>query len=103
MNASNPADLSLKGSQDCERAMKRVLGTPPLVMFGLAYLVPLTVFTTFGVVTSMTMGHLPLAYAVTTAAMLFTALSYATLVRAIPSAGSALAYAHSAFGRKMAF
>ena len=103
MNASNPADLSLQGSQDRERAMKRVLGTPSLVMFGLAYLVPLTVFTTFGVVTSMTMGHLPLAYAVTTAAMLFTALSYATLVRAIPSAGSAFAYAQAAFGRKMGF
>lgn len=103
MNASNNADPFLQSSKGDETAMKRVLGTPSLVMFGLAYLVPLTVFTTFGVVTSITMGHLPLAYAVTTAAMLFTALSYATLVRAIPSAGSAFAYAQAAFGRKMGF
>src|SRR6185503_18174535 len=59
--------------------LDRVFGTASLVMFGLAYLVPLTVFTTFGAVTRMTEGHLPLAYIVTTVAMLFTAFSYASL------------------------
>jgi putrescine importer len=83
--------------------LDRVFGTASLVMFGLAYLVPLTVFTTFGAVTRMTEGHLPLAYVVTTIAMLFTAFSYASLVRALPFAGSAFAYSTRAFGTRFGF
>lgn len=83
--------------------LNRVMGTFSLTMFGLAYLVPLTVFTTFGAVTQITKGHLPLAYIVTTVAMLFTALSYAALVRRIPSAGSAFAFVSAAFGARVGF
>jgi putrescine importer len=83
--------------------LDRVFGTPSLVMFGLAYLVPLTVFTTFGVVTRITEGHLPLAYVVTTIAMLFTAFSYANLVRLLPLAGSAFTYSSHAFGKRFGF
>ncbi|HVW68320.1 MAG TPA: amino acid permease, partial [Steroidobacteraceae bacterium] len=83
--------------------LKRVLGTGALVAFGLAYLVPLTVFTTLGPVTQMTAGHLPTAYLVTTVAMVFTACSYAHLVRAFPSAGSAYAYARGTFGERAGF
>ena len=78
--------------------LKRILGTGALLAFGLAYLVPLTVFTTFGSVTQLTQGHLPLAYLVTTGAMLFTSVSYALLVTAFPAAGSAYSYARAAFG-----
>lgn len=56
-----------------ETRLKRVLGLPSLVLFGLAYMVPLTAWTTYGVVTTTTEGHLPSAYIVTTVAMLFTA------------------------------
>jgi amino acid transporter len=92
-------------SSDASNTAKldRVFGTASLVMFGLAYLVPLTVFTTFGAVTRITEGHLPLAYAVTTTAMLFTAFSYATLVRVLPLAGSAFAYSTRAFGTRFGF
>jgi putrescine importer len=83
--------------------LKRVLGTGALLAVGLAYLVPLTVFTTFGSVTRMTAGHLPLAYLITTVAMVFTATSYAQLVRAFPSAGSAYAYARGTFGERIGF
>jgi putrescine importer len=83
--------------------LDRVFGTASLVMFGLAYLVPLTVFTTFGVVTRTTEGHLPLAYVATTIAMLFTAFSYANLVRVLPFAGSAFAYSTRAFGNRVGF
>lgn len=81
----------------------RVFGTGSLLIFGLAYLVPLTVFTTFGSVTRITAGHLPMAYVVTATAMLFTALSYASLVRRMPSAGSAFAFAKGAFGERFGF
>jgi amino acid transporter len=83
--------------------LKRAMGTPTLLMFGIAYMVPLTIFSTYGVVSDITGGRLPLAYIVTTIAMLFTALSYASIVRRLPTAGSAYGYARQAFGRGVGF
>ena len=83
--------------------LQRVLGTPELVLFGLAYMVPLTVFSTYGVVTEITEGHLAGAYTLTTVAMLFTAFSYGRMVVALPSAGSAYSYTQSTFGRHVGF
>jgi putrescine importer len=84
-------------------ALKRVMGVPGLVIFGLAYMAPLAVFTVFGVANVVTEGHVPTAYIITFAAMLFTAGSYATLVRAHPVAGSAYAYSRRAFGDHVGF
>jgi putrescine importer len=86
-----------------ETHFRRVLGLPALVFFGLAYMVPLTVWTTYGVVTTETVGHLPLAYTVTTVAMLLTAYSYGRMVIAQPIAGSAYSYASRSFGRPLGF
>src|SRR3954463_11557544 len=86
-----------------ETHFKRVLGLPALVFFGLAYMVPLTVWTTYGLVTTETEGHLPLAYTVTTIAMLLTAYSYGRMVIAQPIAGSAYSYASRSFGRPLGF
>jgi amino acid transporter len=83
--------------------MARVLGLPSLLLFGLAYMVPLTVFTTYGIVTQTTGGHLPAAYAVTLVTMLFTAYSYGRMGAALPVAGSAYAYARKAFGGNVGF
>ncbi|WP_031465026.1 APC family permease [Sciscionella sediminilitoris] len=83
--------------------MRRVLGMPALVVFGLAYMVPLTVFTTYGVVTESTDGHLPGAYVVTLVAMLFTASSYGRMARVHPFAGSAYTYTQQSFGRHAGF
>lgn len=83
--------------------LQRVLGLPSLVLFGLAYMVPLTVFTTYGIVTDMTEGHLPGAYVVTLVAMLFTAYSYGRMVQAHPYAGSAYTYTQKAFGPHVGF
>lgn len=83
--------------------LKRAMGTPTLLMFGIAYMVPLTIFSTYGVVNDITGGRLPLAYIVTTIAMLFTALSYASIVRRLPTAGSAYGYARQAFGPGVGF
>lgn len=85
------------------RRLERVLALPELVLFGLAYMVPLTVFTTYGVVTDMTGGHVPGAYVFTLAAMLFTAYSYGRMVVAHPYAGSAYSYTQKAFGGGIGF
>ena len=90
---SGSADTGTAAGPDAPPVrMRRVLGLPALVFFGLAYMVPLTVWTTYGVVTTLTGGHLPAAYVVTTAAMLLTALSYGRMVAVYPNAGSAYAY-----------
>lgn len=86
-----------------EGHLRRALGLPSLVLFGLVYIVPLTVFTTYGIVTETTGGRLPLAYIVTLVAMGFTALSYARMVVAFPVAGSAYTYTQKTFGAPLGF
>lgn len=83
-------------------ALKRALRLPSLVVFGLAYVAPISVFTTYGVAMAIAPGQLGLSYVVATAAMLLTALSYASLARWYPNAGSVHTYAsrglHPALG-----
>ena len=83
--------------------LRRVLKTTALVAFGLAYMVPLGVFTTYGQVTVLSEGHLPVAYLVTIVTILFTALSYCKMTSALPLAGSAYSYVQRSFGGKMGF
>ena len=83
--------------------LRRVLGLPGLVLFGLVYLVPLTVFTTYGLVSLQTGGRLPMAYCLTLVAMLFTAWSYAVMGKVFPAAGSAFSFASNTFGASIGF
>ncbi|WP_241108368.1 APC family permease [Pseudomonas sp. MPFS] len=84
-------------------SLRRILGLPALVFFGLVYMVPLTVFTTYGVVTQMTGGRTAAAYVITLLAMIFTARSYSVMVRKYPIAGSAYSYASLSFGPGIGF
>ncbi|MCO7575032.1 MULTISPECIES: APC family permease [Pseudomonas chlororaphis group] len=84
-------------------SLRRILGLPALVFFGLVYMVPLTVFTTYGVVTQITGGRTAAAYVITLLAMIFTALSYSVMVRKYPIAGSAYSYASLSFGPGIGF
>ena len=83
--------------------LKRVLGLPATVLFGLAYMLPLTVFTTYGIVNQITEGHIVTSYLVTLIAMLFTAASYARMVKAFPMAGSAYTYTRKTLGGNVGF
>ncbi|MGG8472799.1 MULTISPECIES: APC family permease [Rahnella] len=76
--------------------LRKSLTLIPVVMIGLAYMQPMTLFDTFGIVSGLTDGHVPTAYAFALIAVLFTALSYGKLVRRYPSAGSAYTYAQKA-------
>ncbi|AQT78018.1 Putrescine importer PuuP [Mycolicibacterium litorale] len=89
--------------EEHEGHLQRALGLPSLVLFGLVYMVPLTVFTTYGIVTETTGGRLPLAYVVTLIAMVFTAVSYARMSVAYPVAGSSYTYAQKSFGAPVGF
>jgi amino acid transporter len=103
MSTSLDPTAGTAGDAGHEAHFRRVLGLPSLVLFGLAYMVPLTVWTTYGVVVTKTEGFLAAAYVVTTVAMLFTAYSYGRMVVAHPVAGSAYTYASRAFGRALGF
>ncbi|AHN26162.1 Putrescine importer PuuP [Gilliamella apicola] len=83
--------------------MKRVLTTPALIAFGLAYMVPLGIFTTYGEVTVASNGHLPIAYVITLAMIFFTALSYCRMANKLPIAGSAYSYVQHTFGGRIGF
>ena len=61
-------------------------------------MVPLTVFTTYGIVTQVSGGRLPLAYLITLCVMMFTARSYGLMSKAFPYAGSAYTYTQRSFG-----
>ncbi|MDP9166061.1 MAG: APC family permease [Actinomycetota bacterium] len=95
--------LEVTTSVETEGQLKRALGVPALVLFGMVYMVPLTVYTTYGIVTQLTGGRLSVAYLVTLAAMVFTARSYARMSAAFPVAGSTYAYTQRTFGAPVGF
>lgn len=83
--------------------LERVITLGPMVLFGLAYITPFIVLTTFGVFAAVSDGTLATAYAITTVAMIFTALSYGKMAREFPLAGSAYTYARQAIGSRVGF
>lgn len=90
-------------AQVTDGRFKRVLGTPSLALFGLVYMVPLTVFTTYGIVTQLTGGRVADAYIITLVVMIFTARSYARMATALPYSGSAYIYTQQSMGGALGF
>ena len=74
--------------------LHRGLTTRDLVVYGLMFIPPIAPYALFGIVWQSAKGMVPLAYLVGLVGMLFTAMSYATMSRAIPLAGSVYTYAH---------
>ena len=72
--------------------LRRSLSLRHLVFMGLAFMAPLAVFDTFGIVSETTGGHVPLAYLTILVAVVLTALAYSQMVRVLPFAGSAYTY-----------
>ncbi|MDQ0244148.1 putrescine importer [Bacillus fengqiuensis] len=83
--------------------LKRSLKLWQVVMMGLAYMTPMVVFDTFGIVSDITEGHVPAAYMIALAGMLFTAASYGKLVKVYPTAGSAYTYTQKAINPHLGF
>ncbi|MGG1481248.1 APC family permease [Bacillus smithii] len=83
--------------------LRRTLKLWQVVMMGLAYMTPMVVFDTFGIVSGITDGHVPTAYIVALAVMLFTAASYGKLVKVFPQAGSAYTYTQKTISPHIGF
>lgn len=84
-------------------SLKKTLKLWHVVVLGLGYLTPMTVFDTFGIVSQDTNGHVPTAYLIALIAMLFTAVSYGKMVKEFPSAGSAYSYTSKAINPHLGF
>ena len=83
--------------------LKRSLSLVDLLVYGLVIISPIAPFGVFGFVFNASHGMAPLVYAVGLMAMLFTALSYLTMSRAFPVAGSVYAYAGRGIGESAGF
>ncbi|PSJ44399.1 amino acid permease [Zobellella endophytica] len=83
--------------------LQKTLTLPQLVLFGLAYMTPIIVLGTFGILAIITEGSVPGAYLIALVAMLFTAHSYGRMAAACPTAGSAYGYVRHAINDKLGF
>src|SRR5277367_6626810 len=76
-----------------KQELKRALSTRDLIVYGMIFMVPIAPYSVFGFVYNDAKGMVALAYLVGLIGMFFTALSYATMSRAFPLAGSVYTYA----------
>lgn len=72
--------------------LQRALTFRDLLVYGMVFMVPISPFGVFGFVYKDAKGMVPLAYLVGLVGMFFTAMSYASMSRAFPVAGSVYTY-----------
>src|SRR5512136_300377 len=72
--------------------LKRILGLPALILYGIILIQPTAPMPLFGAAAVKAQGHVVTAILIGMVAMLFTAIGYGRMANAYPSAGSAYAY-----------
>ncbi len=72
-------------------------------IIGLAYIQPLTLFDTFGLVSERSGGHVPTSYIFALVAILLTSISYGHMIKRYPSSGSAYTYAQKSIHPNVGF
>ncbi|MFI6266673.1 APC family permease [Micromonospora sp. NPDC051006] len=93
-------DLSRYGYR---HELSRQLRFRDLLSYGLVYMVPIAPMAIFGSVYGASGGMVALAYAIGVAALVFTAFSYAQMVKAFPMSGSVYNYAGRGIGPPVGF
>jgi amino acid transporter len=91
------------GNLGYRQELKRSLSLPDLLIYGLVFIGPIAPVTVFGIVFDASHGMVPLTYLVGLVAMIFTALSYMSMARAYPVAGSVYAYVSRSIGETVGF
>lgn len=89
--------------RDGQGHLVRTLGLWQVVLFGLAYMTPMIVYGTFGVLAEVSHGMVPTAYLLALCAVLLTAVSYGKMANIFPVAGSAYTYARKSIGPGVGF
>lgn len=95
--ATSHAPDELSAQQQLEsygykQELKRSVSTTDLLIYGLIFMVPIAPWAIFGTVYNAAEGMVPLVYLIGLVAMIFTALAYSQMARAIPLAGSVFSY-----------
>jgi len=72
--------------------LKRVLGLPSLVLYGIILIQPTAPMPLFGAANNLARGHVVTTVIIGMVAMLFTAISYGRMANVYPNAGSAYTY-----------
>lgn len=83
--------------------LQKTLGLWHIIIIGLAYIQPMTLFDTFGLVSEESHGHVPTSYIVALVAILLTSISYGHMIRRYPSSGSAYTYAQKSIHPNVGF
>lgn len=86
-----------------KQELKRGLTLRDLVVYGMIFMIPIAPFGVYGYVNQEAPGMVPLAYVIGMLAMLFTALSYGSMARAFPIAGSVYSYAQRGLNPHVGF
>ncbi|MEJ1224482.1 APC family permease [Pseudomonas sp. CCNWLW56] len=86
-----------------KQELKRSLSLTDLVVYGMIFMIPIAPFGVYGYVNAEAPGMVPLAYIIGMVAMLFTALSYGSMARAFPVAGSVYSYAQRGLNPHVGF
>ncbi len=81
------------------RALKRVIGLPMLVLYGVGVTVGAGIFVLIGTIADLAGPRAPLAFLAAAAVATVTAFAYAALARGFPHAAGASLYVKVAFGR----
>src|SRR5918998_1082009 len=91
-------------SEEQTQKLQRTLGLGGVVIIGIAWVTPLIVLATFGIIAELSNGAAPTAYLITLVAMLFTAYSYGRMAYVhYQSAGSAYTYVGREMGPRLGF
>jgi putrescine importer len=90
VNTGNSATAVAPGASTPR--LRRALGLPALVLYGIVLIQPTAPMPLFGAVAEKAHGHVVTTILIGMVAMLFTAISYGRMANAYPSAGSAYTY-----------
>lgn len=90
------------GTQSAAK-LQKTLGLWHIIIIGLAYIQPMTLFDTFGLVSEESHFHVPTSYIIALVAILLTSISYGHMIRRYPSSGSAYTYAQKSIHPNVGF
>ncbi len=93
---------NISGTQSAAK-LQKTLGLWHIIIIGLAYIQPMTLFDTFGLVSEESHFHVPTSYIFALVAILLTSLSYGHMIRRYPSSGSAYTYAQKSIHPNVGF
>ncbi len=93
---------NISGTQSAAK-LQKTLGLWHIIIIGLAYIQPMTLFDTFGLVSEESNFHVPTSYIFALIAILLTSLSYGHMIRRYPSSGSAYTYAQKSIHPNVGF